>query len=66
MGWIGEVVTDRAGLGGLGVAVRWCRVAQPPVTSRHPLRGADLWGVVSGGVARAELNRRLGAVIPAG
>jgi hypothetical protein len=43
---------------------RWCRVAQPPVTGRHPCRGAILWGVVSGGVAL--LNHRLRAVIPAG
>jgi hypothetical protein len=37
---------------GLGAAIRWCRVARPPGTSRHPLRGAILLGVVSGGVAR--------------
>jgi hypothetical protein len=49
-----------------GAAIRWCRVAKPPVTGRHPLRGANLWGGHSGGVARAELNRRLQAFIPAG
>jgi hypothetical protein len=31
-----------------------------------PGRGAIPFGVVSGGVARAELNRRLQAFIPAG
>jgi hypothetical protein len=58
---------DRVGICcGLRAVIRWYRVAQPPVTGWHPCRGADLSGVVSGGVARAELNHRLGAVIPAG
>jgi hypothetical protein len=58
--WVGGhnpvVSPERRGDGwdccGLGAAIRWCRVAQPPATSRHPLRGAILLGVVSGGVAR--------------
>ena len=28
---------------GLGVLFRWCRVAQPPVTGRHPCRSAGVW-----------------------
>jgi hypothetical protein len=52
--------------GGLPAAIRWCRVAQPPVKGWHPCRGAIVRGVVSGGVARAELNHRLRAVIPTG
>ncbi len=31
--------------GGLPAAIRWCRVAQPPVKGWHPCRGANLWGV---------------------
>ena len=34
--------------------------------TRRPAGVRIGWGVVSGGVARAELNPRLGAVIPAG
>ncbi len=47
--------------GGLRAAIRWCR-------GRGGAMGEWFlgWGRQSGGVARAELNRRLQAIIPAG
>jgi hypothetical protein len=36
---------ERGGVGiccGLRAVIRWCRVAQPPVTGWHPCRGANL------------------------
>ena len=67
--------------GGVGLAIRWCRGGVGSIGGRqsggvallnHRLQAGTpagvrfCWGVVSGGVARAELNHRLRAVIPAG